>query len=94
MKKQFLLSLLAVSTSVAAQQSTSQKSDDIEHVEVKKHYQPYRGNVPLIDTPQAIDRISAETLNNEGITRFLDALDFSPTIVRQNASGGLFDSFA
>lgn len=97
MKKQFLLSLLAISTSAAAQQNLSQDDEsnaDIEHVEVKKHYQPYRGNVPLIDTPQAIDRISAETLNNEGITRFLDALDFSPTIVRQNASGGLFDSFA
>jgi len=30
----------------------------------------------------------------EGITRFIDALDFAPTIVRQNNSGGMFDSFA
>jgi len=30
----------------------------------------------------------------EGITRFIDALDFVPTIVRQNNSGGMFDSFA
>jgi iron complex outermembrane receptor protein len=34
--------------------------------------------------------------NNGGrkISRFIDALDFAPTIVRQNNSGGMFDSFA
>lgn len=100
MKKQFLFSLLAISTSAAAQNTGNNAIEQqeanagIEHIEVKKHWQPYRGNVPLIDTPQAIDRISADKLENEGITRFSDALDFSASIVRQNNSGGMFDSFA
>ena len=97
MKKQFLYSLLALSTSAAAQESViavQEKKDDVEHIEVKRHFQPYRGNVPLIQTPQAVDRISADQLANEGITRFIDALDFSPAVVRQNNSGGMFDSFA
>lgn len=68
--------------------------DNIEHIEVRKHWQPFRGNVPLFETPQAVDRIPAELLDKEGITRFIDALNFSPSIVRQNNSGGMFDSFA
>lgn len=94
MKKSFLLSLLAISTSAAAQNNISPAQENIEHIEIKKHWQPYRGNVPLIDTPQAVDRINVDKLENEGITRFSDALDFSPSIVRQNNSGGMFDSFA
>ena len=100
MKKRFIFSLLAISTHAAAQNTDNevvqhqQAQDNIEHIEVKKHWQPYRGNVPLIDTPQAIDRISVDKLENEGITRFSDALDFSAAIVRQNNSGGMFDSFA
>ena len=93
----FLFSLVGLSVNAAAQSSKSSLQDahdELEHIEVKRHFQPYRGNVPLIDTPQAIDRITADTLANEGITRFIDALDFAPTIVRQNNSGGMFDSFA
>ena len=97
LKTPFIFSLVALSVSAAAQSDESSLQgahDELEHIEVKRHFQPYRGNVPLIDTPQAIDRITADTLANEGITRFIDALDFAPTIVRQNNSGGMFDSFA
>lgn len=93
----FIFSLLALSANAAAQSngtSLQGAHDELEHIEVKRHFQPYRGNVPLIDTPQAVDRITADTLANEGITRFIDALDFAPTVVRQNNSGGMFDSFA
>lgn len=87
-----------MATHAAAQEHASQEvnadTQDIERIEIRQHRQPYRGNVPLVETPQAIDRINADTLNNEGITRFIDALDFSPSIVRQNNSGGMFDSFA
>ena len=93
MQKPFLLSLIAISVSATAQTSVSPQQD-LEHVEVVSHRQPYRGNVPLIDTPQAIDRINADTLENEGITQFIDALALSPAIVQQNNSGGMFDSFA
>ncbi|AFT79599.1 TonB-dependent receptor [Alteromonas macleodii str. 'Black Sea 11'] len=93
----FVFSLVALSVNAAAQSNETPLQgvhDELEHIEVKRHFQPYRGNVPLIDTPQAVDRITADTLANEGITRFIDALDFAPTVVRQNNSGGMFDSFA
>ncbi|KPZ73466.1 MULTISPECIES: TonB-dependent siderophore receptor [Shewanella] len=97
MKKHFLYSILIISNGAIAQDNitpTSENQDDIERIEVNRLWQPYRGNVPLIETPQAVDRINAETLQNEGITRFMDALDYSPSVVRQNNSGGMFDSFA
>ena len=68
----FLFSLVGLSVNAAAQSSKSSLQDahdELEHIEVKRHFQPYRGNVPLIDTPQAIDRIIADTLANEGITK-------------------------
>jgi iron complex outermembrane receptor protein len=95
--KQLLFSLFAISNSALAQDNINQTSDtpeDIERIEVKRLWQPYRGNVPLVETPQAVDRINADTLEIEGITRFMEALELSPSIVRQNNSGGMFDSFA
>ncbi|GLP96988.1 TonB-dependent siderophore receptor [Paraferrimonas sedimenticola] len=97
MKKHLLCSLLVLSNGAFAQDSaepTAPSNADIERIEVRKNWQPYRGNVPLIDTPQAVDTISADLLENEGITRFMEALDFSPAVVRQNNSGGMFDSYA
>ncbi|MBD3586922.1 TonB-dependent siderophore receptor [Salinimonas sp. HHU 13199] len=97
MKAFILYPLLFVSPLASAQNESAVNSEtdkDIEHIEVRQHWQPFRGNVPLFETPQAVDRINAETLDNEGITQFIDALNFSPSIVRQNNSGGMFDSFA
>ncbi|MDO6488695.1 TonB-dependent siderophore receptor [Colwellia sp. 6_MG-2023] len=97
MNKQLLFSLFAISNSALAQDNINQASDtpeNIEHIEVKRIWQPYRGNVPLIETPQAVDRINAETLEIKSITRFMEALELLPSIVRQNNSGGMFDSFA
>ena len=90
MKQSLLYSLFILSAGAAAQDNVSPvvqnpaqlQDEEVEHIEVKKHYQPYRGNVPLIDTPQAVDSINATLLENQGITRFIDALDFSPAIVR------------
>ena len=73
---------------------TSDSPENIEHIEVKRLWQPYRGNVPLVETPQAVDRINADALEVEGITLFMEALELSPSIIRQNNSGGMFDSFA
>lgn len=95
MKKKLLLSLLVASNGVIAQDAVkSNSNEDIEHIEVKRVWQPYRGNVPLVQTPQAVDTISADMLESESITRFMEALELSPSIVRQNNSGGMFDSFA
>lgn len=101
MNKQFLFLLFVISNSALAQDlaqnsttHTSGSPENIEHIEVKRLWQPYRGNVPLVETPQAVDRINADALEVEGITRFMEALELSPSIVRQNNSGGMFDSFA
>lgn len=97
MKKLCIYSLLLVAANATAQSDVNQEPESnqaIERIQVREHRMPYRGNVPLVETPQAIDRINADTLSNEGITRFIDALDFSPSVVRQNNSGGMFDSFA
>lgn len=90
----FLVSATATATAQSEVDQSQENNQAIERIQVKEHRLPYRGNVPLIETPQAIDRINADTLNKEGITRFIDALDFSPSVVRQNNSGGMFDSFA
>ena len=97
MNKLLLFSLFAISNSALAQDNITQTSDtpeNIERIEVKRLWQPYRGNVPLVETPQAVDRINADTLDVEGITRFMEAIELSSSIVRQNNSGGMFDSFA
>ncbi|MBR9728009.1 TonB-dependent siderophore receptor [Shewanella intestini] len=96
MKNHLIYPLIIISNVAIAQDNNpvNTATNGIEHIEVTRQWQPYRGNVPLIDTPQAVDRINADDIKNQGITRFMDALDFSPSIVRQNNSGGMFDSFA
>ncbi|MEZ7206270.1 TonB-dependent siderophore receptor [Pseudoalteromonas sp. DY56-GL79] len=96
MNKKLLLSLILVANGTTAQESASNHSPsrEIERIEIKQFRQPYRGNVPLIQTPQAVDTISSELLESESITRFMEALELTPSVVRQNNSGGMFDSFA
>ncbi|MEI5637717.1 MULTISPECIES: TonB-dependent siderophore receptor [unclassified Pseudoalteromonas] len=95
MNNKILFSLLFVANGTVAQEAIkSNSAEDIEHIEIKRVWQPYRGNVPLVQTPQAVDTISSDVLDSESITRFMAALELSPSIVRQNNSGGMFDSFA
>ncbi|ATD09598.1 TonB-dependent siderophore receptor [Pseudoalteromonas piscicida] len=96
MNKKLLLSLILVANGTTAQESASNHSPsrEIERIEIKQFRQPYRGNVPLVQTPQAVDTISSELLESESITRFMEALELTPSVVRQNNSGGMFDSFA
>lgn len=97
MKKQFLYLLLVVCNGALAQENINEEpegSESIERIEVRRQWQPYRGNVSLADTPQTMDSINADVLENSGITRFQEALDFSSSVVRQNSSGGMWDSFA
>lgn len=56
--------------------------------------QPYRGEVPLDKLPQAVEIISSDILQTQGISSFQDALDNSGVVARQNQFGGLWDSFA
>ncbi|KQN25859.1 ligand-gated channel [Sphingomonas sp. Leaf33] len=56
--------------------------------------QPYRGTFAVVEIPQAISEISAETLEQNVILRLTDALDLNASIARQNTLGGLWDAFA
>ncbi|XQW84529.1 TonB-dependent siderophore receptor [Thalassotalea piscium] len=88
----FSLPLLFIAP--AQSNTIEEQNENIEKIEVKSQWQPYRGNVPLSKTPQAVVSINANDLEYSGITRFQEALDFSSSVVRQNTSGGMWDSFA
>jgi iron complex outermembrane receptor protein len=68
--------------------------DEIEKIEVVSYKQAYRGNVNVKDLPQAIAVISAEELDDMGISNFQTALSLDSSLARQNNFGGLWESFA
>lgn len=86
--------LLATSISLAFHASAQDVNSDIETLKVVHHKQPYRGDVPLNETPQAVSVVSGELLNDAGISDFQNALDFTSGVIRQNNFGGMWDSFA
>ncbi|WP_085339710.1 TonB-dependent siderophore receptor [Aquidulcibacter paucihalophilus] len=65
-----------------------------ETVVVTAQRQAYRADIPLKLTPQSVDILEADTLEEVGITRLSDALDLSASMARQNNFGGLWDNFA
>lgn len=67
---------------------------DIEKIEVISYKQAYRGNVPIKDLPQAVSVISAQELDDMGISNFQTALSLDSSLSRQNNFGGLWESFA
>lgn len=79
----------SLSASALAEDDTS-----VEYIEVAGIRQPFRGDVPLNEQPQAIETLSVEQLSDAGVSDFLDALDFSAAVSRQNNFGGVWDSFA
>jgi iron complex outermembrane receptor protein len=56
--------------------------------------QPYRGDIPLKDLPQAVTVISDQMLKTVGVTRLDAALDLASGVNRQNNFGGIWDAFA
>jgi iron complex outermembrane receptor protein len=65
-----------------------------ETIVVTAQRQAYRADIPLKLTPQSVDVLEADTLEEVGITRLSDALDLSASMARQNNFGGLWDNFA
>lgn len=65
-----------------------------ETIIVTAQRQAYRADIPLKLTPQSVDVLEADTLEEVGITRLADALDLSASMARQNNFGGLWDNFA
>lgn len=78
----------------AAEETGPRSSTGSEDIVVTGTIQAYRGNIPLKELPQATQVLSVATLQQLNITRLDTALDLSASVARQNAFGGLFDSYA
>lgn len=75
-----------------AQQAPS--SGGLEEIIVVGQRQAYRGDVALKETPQAIQVLDGELLQDLGVTKLEGALELASGIAKQNNFGGLWDSFA
>ncbi len=91
----FKLSFLMLSLGfiAAVPVALAETAEDIERIEVL-YRQAYRGDIPAQSLPQSISVIDKSVLQDNALTRFQDALDFSASISRQNNGGGLWDSFS
>jgi iron complex outermembrane receptor protein len=92
----FLSSALigATLTPFVAFAGPAQQEAEAETIVVTAQRQAYRADIPLKLTPQSVDILEADTLEEVGITRLSDALDLSASMARQNNFGGLWDNFA
>ncbi len=90
-----LLPLVAATVAATASaQSPAPAADGLQEVKVTALRQPFRGNVPLEELPQAVQILDSELLQTIGVTKLDDVLDLASGIARQNTFGGLWDSFA
>lgn len=94
----FMSALLTLTPNltVLAGESTQANNNVDESIErLTIHYrQAYRGNVSSEQLPQAISVLDQQLINDAGLTRFQDVLDYSASVARQNNGGGLWDSFS
>lgn len=87
-----LASVLGATGALA--QGSKPAGDELQEVQVLAERQPFRGDTPLEDLPQSVQVISAELLQDIGVTTLDDTLDLASGVARQNTFGGLWDSFA
>lgn len=89
------ISAAELTVNQTAKQSAKQDASnaDIERIEVR-HFQSYRGSLPVEQWPQAVQRLNSSDWDLWSLSRFQDALDLSASIARQNNGGGLWDSFS
>ncbi len=88
--------IATVISSLLAPQTFAEDNEltDVEKIEIIGYQQAYRGNVAINDLPQAVAVISAQELNDMGISNFQTALSLDSSLSRQNNFGGLWESFA
>lgn len=67
---------------------TATDNSNIERIGIVSKRMPFRGDVPLSALPQSVAVISADTLNEQGITDFQNTIDLASGISRQNTLGG------
>ena len=95
-KRNVRLVLLPLAAALGAGSAYGQSpgADGLEEVTVTAVRQPFRGDTPIEELPQSVQFISAELLQDIGVTELDDVLDLASGIARQNTFGGLWDSFA
>ncbi|MFV3131011.1 TonB-dependent siderophore receptor [Niveispirillum sp. KHB5.9] len=92
----FRLALAAtVACAALVPAATAQQAESaLEEIIVVGQRQAYRGDVALKDTPQSIQVLDGELLQDLGVVKLEGALELASGIAKQNNFGGLWDSFA
>lgn len=88
------LCMAANSMCLASPMAMAQSVDTVEEIIVSSQRRAYRGDFTLMETPQAIQVINVELMQQAGVTDLTEALDLSAAVARQNNFGGLWNSFA
>ena len=73
--------MLSLGFIAAVPVALAETAEDIERIEVL-YRQAYRGDIPAQSLPQSISVIDKDLLQDNALTRFQDALDFSASISR------------
>ncbi|WOT05209.1 TonB-dependent siderophore receptor [Shewanella youngdeokensis] len=89
----FVYTLNSTALADESQSSGALLEESIERLTIQ-YRQAYRGNIASEEQPQAITMLEQSLIQDAGLTRFQDVLDFSSSIGRQNNGGGLWDSFS
>ncbi|MDP2228703.1 MAG: TonB-dependent receptor, partial [Moraxellaceae bacterium] len=88
------VALCTAGMSTLPQYSYAQQADIVEEILVSTQRRAYRGEFTLMETPQTIQTISSELIDQAGVRDLTEALDLSAAVARQNNFGGLWNSFA
>lgn len=98
-----LLSLLACACSIACAQADDLQARDLDAVQVRSQYMPYRAlsitgatktDAPLRDLPISARVLDRTLLDDAGATDLAGALELASGITKANNLGGLWDSYS
>ncbi|UXA54670.1 TonB-dependent siderophore receptor [Xanthomonas prunicola] len=98
-----LLSLLACACSIACGQAAELQAPDLDAVQVRSLYTPYRAlsitgatktDAPLRDLPISARVLDRTLLDDAGVTDLAGALELASGITKANNLGGLWDSYS
>ncbi|AUJ13934.1 TonB-dependent siderophore receptor [Xanthomonas oryzae pv. oryzae] len=98
-----LLSLLAWACSIACAQADELRARDLDAVQVRSQYTPYRElsitgatktDAPLRDLPISARVFDRTLLDDAGVTDLAGALELASGITKANNLGGLWDSYS
>ncbi|WP_058022924.1 TonB-dependent siderophore receptor [Pseudohongiella spirulinae] len=87
-------SLAVTGLTLASPALIAQSAAEIEEIIVSTQRQAYRGDFTALETPQSIQVLNVELMEQAGVTDLNQALDLSAAVARQNNFGGLWNSFA